>query len=145
MPQNKVSRPKREIKTSRKKPLKTRNNGKKQTWQPLINQTGKQWKKLFWNKEKHGWNRGISHIAIYVHLYKRKFLLSVPGYFFPGTSLSLSLDTRDTPGSVFLISVFFQHWNKAKAMNFTKHRRKTSLLHTLSHKCLKSFGFIISL
>ena len=32
-----------------------------------------------------------------------------------------------------------------KAKNFTKQRRKTSLLHTLSHKCLKSFDFIILL
>ena len=61
--------------------------------------------------------------------------------FYAGTSLSLLLDTID---AVFNIA-FFQHRNKTKATKFTKRRRETSLLHILSHKCLKSFGFIILL
>ena len=64
--------------------------------------------------------------------------------FFAGTSLALLLDTIDTSGSNFIISFcFFQHRNKTKAMNFTKHTREISLLHILSHKCLKSLNFII--
>ena len=55
------------------------------------------------------------------------------------------LGNTDTLWSSFLISFFFQHRNKIKATNFAKHRRETSSLHTLSHKRLKSFDFIISL
>ena len=41
----------------------------------------------------------------------------------------------------WLMSFFFSSSKKTKARNFTKYRRETPLLHTLtlSHKCLKSF------
>ena len=58
---------------------------KKQTWQPLITQTGRAMKKLLWNEEKNVWNREISHKAVYADLQKRKLSPS-PGPFFAGTS-----------------------------------------------------------
>ena len=51
-------------------------------------------------------------------------------------------------GLVFFKIIFFFNSNKtikrnkSKATNFTNHRRETSFLHTLRHKCLKSFDFI---
>ena len=54
------------------------------------------------------------------------------------------VDTIDMLGSSFVVS-FFNIKYKTKATVFTKHGRGTSLLYTLSHTCLKSFDFIISL
>ena len=96
-------------------------------------------KKTGLKREETDWNWEILHKSIYAHLHKRKLLsprAKVLFFFlffvFAGTSL-------------FSYIFFFRHRNETKAMNFTKHRRETSLLHTLSHKCLKSFNFIILL
>ena len=64
-------------------------------------------------------------------------------FFLAGSSLWLPLGTSSS--SFFLYHFLFQLWNKTKATNFTKHRREPSLLHKLSHKCLKPFDFIILL
>ena len=60
--------------------------------------------------------------------------------FLAGNSLSLLLGHVDTSnycghvGNQFFDIVFFQHQNKTKTMNFTKHGTETFLLKTLSHK-----------
>ena len=76
--------------------------------------------------------------ALYVKLPIQKL-----DFFFAGTSLSLLLDTVGKSGSSFAGIFFFQHRNKTKATNFTKHETETFLLDTLSHKCLKTLDFII--
>ena len=48
-------------------------------------------------------------------------------------------------GVYFFCNCFSFFNTEIKAANFMKHKRETSLLHTLSLKCMKSFDFIILL
>ena len=114
---------------------------KKQTWQPLIMQTGKEIKKKTGLKrEETDWNWEILHKSIYAYLHKRKLLSPRAKVLFFFVFFFFRWNF-----TFFVYTFFFRHRNETKAMNFTKHRRETSLLHTLSHKCLRSFNFIILL
>ena len=98
---------------------------------------------MFWNEKKHDWNWDIFRKANCAHFHKKTssnpaqicfsfvvvFVVVVVAVV--GTSLSLLLDPRVTLGSSFF-AIFFQHQIKTKSTNFTKHKRKTYLLHTLS-------------
>ena len=88
---------------------------------------------------------GRFYIRLLMSICTKKLLSPSPGLFLAGTSLTLLLDTVDTSVSSFFDIIFFQHRNKTKIAIFIRHRRKTTLLHTLSQKCLKLFEFIISL
>ena len=89
---------------------------------------------------------GRFYIRLLMSICTKKLLSPSPGLFLAGTSLILLLDTVDTSGSSFFwYYFFFQHRNKTKIAIFIRHRRKTTLLYTLSRKCLKLFEFIISL
>ena len=96
------------------------------------NPNGESHEKIFPEMRRSTIETGKFYIKLVMSICTRKTLLIHARSFFGVTSLSL-------------ISFFFYHRHETKAMNFTKHRRETSLLHTLSHKCLKSYDFILLL
>ena len=104
----------------------------KQTWQPLITQTGRVMKKPFWNEEKHGWNQEILHEVIYVHLHKRKLLSPSLGLFFcAGSSLSLLLNALRS--NFFNIVVFFFNAETKLKQQISQNTEQQLLYSTNCH------------
>ena len=116
---------------------------KKQILQPLITQTKGAIKNIL--KRGEAWLKPrILHKAIHAHLHKRN---SQPAQllFLWNFTLIVARYYRHAEVQFFFISCFFcccccfcfffQHRNKTKVANFTKHKRETSFLHKLSHKC----------